>query len=194
LLPTVQAKRGWLRLAIQDVTRSGDIVLDLPWVRKRRSWKQRGPAAFQWARYPIPLFGLRSNAASGEDRPRAAPRWSLIVNKKSSSGAKPNPGWVPQGSHGIPREPVNSRPAQGSPRRLVEKDPHGDHHGATREITVEEDALAGGLIAMRWQEREWPRAGAKGIMKREAWMASMAPRNRPADDPAYLFVRSRDND
>ena len=100
------------------------------------------------------------------------------MNKKSSSGAKPNPGWFPKGHSGNPGgRPSTSRPSQGSAFDvLVEKTLTVTHHGATREITMEEalrqgtyrDAVAGKSMAQR--------EVAKWIMKREAWLAKHAPK------------------
>ena len=100
------------------------------------------------------------------------------MNKKSSSGAKPNPGWFPKGHCGNPGgRPSISRPSQGSALDVpVEKTLTVTHHGATREITVEEalrqgtyrDAVAGKSMAQR--------EVAKWIMKREAWLAKQSPR------------------
>ena len=75
------------------------------------------------------------------------------MNDNSRSGAKSNPGWFPKGHCGNPGgRPSTSRPSQGSAFDvLVEKTLTVTHHGATREITMEEalrqgtyrDAVAG---------------------------------------------------
>ena len=100
------------------------------------------------------------------------------MNKKSSSGAKPNPGWFPKGRSGNPGgRPATSRASQGSAFSvLMEETLTVTHHGAKREIMVEEalqqrtyrDAVAGKSMAQR--------EVAKWIMKREAWLAKHAPK------------------
>jgi hypothetical protein len=79
------------------------------------------------------------------------------VNKKSRSGAKSNPGWFRKGHSGNPGgRPATSRASQDSAFDvLVEKTLTVTHHGAKREITMEE-ALRRGLIAMLWQANARP--------------------------------------
>jgi hypothetical protein len=100
------------------------------------------------------------------------------VNDKSRSRSKPNPGWFPKGHSGNPGgRPTTSRPSQASAFDVVvEKTLTVTHHGATREITMEEalrqgtyrDAVAGKRMAQR-EVLKW-------IMKREAWLAKHAPK------------------
>ena len=99
------------------------------------------------------------------------------MNKKSRSGAKPNPGWFRKGQSGNSNgRPTASRASQTSAFDIVmEKTLIVAHQGATREITVEEalrqrtyrDAVAGKRMAQR-EVLKW-------IMKREAWLAKHAP-------------------
>ncbi len=104
------------------------------------------------------------------------------MNKKSRSGAKPNPGWFRKGQSGNSNgRPTASRASQTSAFDIVmEKTLIVAHQGATREITVEEalrqrtyrDVVAGKRMAQR-EVLKW-------IMKREAWLgkhASHAPRS-----------------
>ena len=75
------------------------------------------------------------------------------MNDKSRSGATPNRGWFRKGRSGNSRgRPTASRPSQASAFDVVvEKTLTVTHHGATREITMEEalrqgtyrDAVAG---------------------------------------------------
>jgi Family of unknown function (DUF5681) len=100
------------------------------------------------------------------------------VNKKSRSGAKPNPGWFRKGQSGNSNgRPTASRSSQTSAFDIViEKTLTVVHQGGTREITVEEaleqrtyrDAVAGKRMAQR-DVLKW-------IMKRETWLAKHAPR------------------
>jgi Family of unknown function (DUF5681) len=100
------------------------------------------------------------------------------VNDKSRSRSKPNPGWFPKGHSGNPGgRPTTSRASQGSAFDiLVEKTLTVTHHGATREITVEEVLLQGTYRDAVAGERMAQREVAKWIMKREAWLAKHAPK------------------
>jgi hypothetical protein len=103
-----------------------------------------------------------------------------IVNDKSRSGAKSNPGWLPKGRSGNPGgRPTTSPASQGSALDvLLEKTLTVTQHGATREITVEEalrqrtyrDAVGG--------ERMAQREVAKWIMKCDDWLAKHKPSRR----------------
>jgi hypothetical protein len=94
------------------------------------------------------------------------------VNKKSRSGAKPNPGWFRKGQSGNSKgRPTASRPPRASALDvIVGKTLTVAHGGASREITVEEalqlrtyrDAVAGKRMAQR-EVLKW-------IVKREAWL------------------------
>jgi len=100
------------------------------------------------------------------------------MNDKSRSAAKSNPGWFPKGRSGNPGgRRTTSRPSRASAFDVVvEKTLTVTHHGATREMTMEEalrqgtyrDAVAGKRMAQR--------EVAKWIMKREAWLAKHAPK------------------
>ncbi len=100
------------------------------------------------------------------------------MNDKSRSSAKSNPGWFPKGHSGNPGgRPATSRASQDSAFDvLVEKTLTVTHHGAKREITMEEalrqrtyrDAVAGKRTAMR--------EVVKWIMKRDDWLAKHAPK------------------
>lgn len=99
------------------------------------------------------------------------------MNKKSRSGAKPNPGWFRKGQSGNSKgRPTASRPPQASALDvIVGKTLTVAHGGGTREITVEEalqqrtyrDAVAGKRMAQR-EVLKW-------IMKHEAWLAKHSP-------------------
>jgi hypothetical protein len=94
-----------------------------------------------------------------------------------SAGEPSNRGWFRKGRSGNPAgRPSVSRPSQASAFDVVvEKTLTVAHHGGTREITVEEalqqrtyrDAVAGKRMAQR-EVLKW-------IMKREAWLAKLAP-------------------
>ena len=111
-----------------------------------------------------------------------------IVNKKSRSGKKPNPGWFSKGRSGNPSgRPKNSRASRESAFDIVlGKTLTVPHHGGTREITVEEaiqqrtyrDAIAGKGMAIR--------EVAKWIMKNEAWLAEHAPETRWPEIKRYI--------
>ena len=94
------------------------------------------------------------------------------MNKKSPSGAKPNPGWFRKGQSGNSKgRPSASRPPRASALDvIVGKTLTVAQGGGTREITVEEalqqrtyrDAVAGKRMAQR-EILKW-------IVKREAWL------------------------
>src|SRR5258708_11024377 len=98
------------------------------------------------------------------------------MNDQSRSGATPNPGWFRKGSSGNPGgRATTSRASQGSAFDvLVEKTLTVTHHGATREITVEEALRQGTYRDAVAGERMAQREVAKWIMKREAWLAKHA--------------------
>src|SRR5258706_8579843 len=100
------------------------------------------------------------------------------MNDKSRSGATPNPGWFRKGSSGNPGgRPTTSRASQGSAFDvLVEKTLTVTHHGATREITMEEALRRGTYRDAVAGERMGQREISKWIMKREAWLAKHAPK------------------
>jgi hypothetical protein len=98
------------------------------------------------------------------------------------TGKTLNRGWFRKGRSGNPGgRPSTSRPSQASAFDVVvEKTLTVAHHGGMREITMEEalqqrtyrDAVAGKRMAQR-EVLKW-------IMKREAWLAKLAPKtSRP---------------
>jgi hypothetical protein len=100
------------------------------------------------------------------------------VNKKFHSGAKSNPGWFPKGRSGNPGgRPAITRATQASAFDvLVEKTLTVTHHGAKREITVEEALRQGTYRDAVAGERMAQREVAKWIVKREAWLAKHTPK------------------
>jgi Family of unknown function (DUF5681) len=105
----------------------------------------------------------------------------LTCSKREPNGtsqAVSNPGWFRKGRSGNPGgRRTTSRPSRASAFDVVvEKTLTVTHHGATREMTMEEalrqgtyrDAVAGKRMAQR--------EVAKWIMKREAWLAKHAPK------------------
>jgi Family of unknown function (DUF5681) len=118
------------------------------------------------------------------------------MNKKSRSGAKPNPGWFRKGQSGNSKgRPTASRPPQASALDvIVGKTLTIAHGGGTREITVEEalqqrtyrDAVAGKRMAQR-EVLKW-------IMKREAWLAKHSPHASRSTTPRHIsFSPDPDN-
>ena len=126
LHPTVKPT-GLVADAIQDVTRRGDLVLDL--------FLGSGTTLMAAERTGRRFRGLDIDPAYVDV---AIERWSArtgleprlegagVVNKKSRSGSAPNPGWFPKGRSGNPEGPPESLAAlhRLRVRGLGGKDPH----------------------------------------------------------------------
>ena len=194
LHPTVKPT-GLVADAILDVTRHGDLVLDL--------FLGSGTTLLAAERTGRRFRGLDIDPAYVD---LAIERWSArtglepslrgagLVSSKSRSGKKtPNRGWFTKGRSGNLRgRPTSSRASKSSAFEvLVEKTLTVTDRSGTREITMEEalqrrtyqDALDGKAMAQR-EVLKW-------IMKREAWLAKNAPKASPAGNHRAPLARSR---
>jgi Family of unknown function (DUF5681) len=103
----------------------------------------------------------------------------LTCSKREPNGtsqAVSNPGWFRKGRSGNPGgRRTTSRPSRASAFDVVvEKTLTVTHHGATREMTMEEALRQGTYRDAVAGERMAQREVAKWIMKREAWLAKHA--------------------
>jgi len=184
LHPTVKPT-GLVADAILDVTRRGDLVLDL-FLGSGTTLlaAERTGRRFRGLDIDPAYVDVAIDRLVGEDGSQAAPGGADVMSGKSGSGKKtPNPGWFSKGSSPNPggRPAASPAPQTSAFEVLLEKTLTVTDRTGTREISIEETLQQQTYQRALKGERVAVREVLKWIMKRDTWLAKNAPKaSRPA--------------